>query len=222
MDVELMITILDRIELYDVMKFYEKNKIIPVITMLGRGTATQKQLRILGLDNTQKALIAGVISGGETHDFFSKAKRELMIDIPGNGVMMSVPLKSVGGGKTLSYITNERKPDKEVPKMEFKHELIVVVANSGYTDDVMDVARQAGAGGGTVIHAKGTGAKLANKFFGVSLAEEKEVMFIAETCTKKTTIMKSIAEKVGPTTPAGAICFSLPITEIAGIRMLED
>ena len=106
--------------------------------------------------------------------------------------------------------------------MEFKHELIVVVANSGYTDDVMDVARQAGAGGGTVIHAKGTGAKLANKFFGVSLAEEKEVMFIAETCTKKTTIMKSITEKVGPTTPAGAICFSLPITEIAGIRMLED
>ena len=76
MDIGLMITILDRVELYDVMKFYEKNNITPVITMLGRGTATQKQLRILGLDNTQKALIAGVIAGSEKHDFFSAQKRQ--------------------------------------------------------------------------------------------------------------------------------------------------
>lgn len=222
MDIGLMVTILDRIELYDVMKFYERNNVAPVITMLGKGTATEKQLRVLGLDNMQKALIAGVISGSEKHEFFMRAKRELMIDIPGNGVMMSVPLKSVGGVKALSYISNERKPDREVPKMEFKYELIIVVVNSGYTDTVMDVAREAGAGGGTVIHAKGTGAKLANKFFGVSLAEEKEVMLIAEASTKKSAIMKSIAEKAGTSSPAGAICFSLPITEIAGIRMLED
>ena len=48
------------------------------------------------------------------------------------------------------------------------------------------------------------------------------MIFIAETKAKKTAIMKAVAEKMGPATPAGAICFTLPISEIAGLRMLEE
>ena len=222
MDISLVITIHDRIELYDLMMFYERKNVAPVITMLGRGTATQNQLSILGLEPVQKALIAGVISGKEMPEFFKEAKKEFMIDVPGNGIMMTVPLKSVSGGRTLAYMTNQREMNKEVPSMEFNYELIVIIANSGHIDDVMDVARTAGADGGTVIHAKGTGAKYSDRFFGVSLADEKEVIFIAETKAKKAAIMKAVAEKMGPATPAGAICFSLPVSEIAGLRMLED
>lgn len=222
MDISLVITIHDRIELYDLMMFYERKNVAPVITMLGRGTATQNQLSILGLEPVQKALIAGVISGKEMPEFFKEAKKEFMIDIPGNGIMMTVPLKSVSGGRTLAYMTNQREMNKEVPSMEFNYELIVIIANSGHIDDVMDVARTAGADGGTVIHAKGTGAKYSDRFFGVSLADEKEVILIAETKAKKAAIMKAVAEKMGPATPAGAICFSLPVSEIAGLRMLED
>ena len=222
MDISLVITIHDRIELFDLMMFYERKNVAPVITMLGRGTATENQLNILGLEPMQKALIAGVISGKEIPGFFKEAKKEFMIDIPGNGIMMTVPLKSVTGGRTLAYMTNQREMNKEMPKMEFNYELIVIIANSGHIDDVMDVARTAGADGGTVIHAKGTGAKFSDRFFGVSLADEKEVIFIAETKAKKAAIMKAVAEQMGPATPAGAICFSLPVSEIAGLRMLED
>lgn len=222
MDISLVITIHDRIELYDLMMFYERKNVAPVITMLGRGTATENQLSALGLEPMQKALIAGVISGKEIPGFFKEAKKEFMIDIPGNGIMMTVPLKSVTGGRTLAYMTNQREMNKEMPKMEFNYELIVIIANSGHIDDVMDVARSAGADGGTVIHAKGTGAKYSDRFFGVSLADEKEVIFIAETKAKKAAIMKAVAEQMGPATPAGAICFTLPVSEIAGLRMLED
>ena len=222
MDISLVITIHDRIELYDLMMFYERKNVAPVITMLGRGTATENQLSALGLEPMQKALIAGVISGKEIPGFFKEAKKEFMIDVPGNGIMMTVPLKSVTGGRTLAYMTNQREMNKEMPKMEFNYELIVIIANSGHIDDVMDVARTAGADGGTVIHAKGTGAKFSDRFFGVSLADEKEVIFIAETKAKKAAIMKAVAEQMGPATPAGAICFSLPVSEIAGLRMLED
>ena len=222
MDISLVITIHDRIELFDLMMFYERKNVAPVITMLGRGTATENQLSALGLEPMQKALIAGVISGKEIPGFFKEAKKEFMIDVPGNGIMMTVPLKSVTGGRTLAYMTNQREMNKEMPKMEFNYELIVIIANSGHIDDVMDVARTAGADGGTVIHAKGTGAKFSDRFFGVSLADEKEVIFIAETKAKKAAIMKAVAEQMGPATPAGAICFSLPVSEIAGLRMLED
>ena len=222
MDISLVITIHDRIELYDLMMFYERKNVAPVITMLGRGTATENQLSALGLEPMQKALIAGVISGKEIPGFFKEAKKEFMIDVPGNGIMMTVPLKSVTGGRTLAYMTNQREMNKEMPKTEFNYELIVIIANSGHIDDVMDVARTAGADGGTVIHAKGTGAKFSDRFFGVSLADEKEVIFIAETKAKKAAIMKAVAEQMGPATPAGTICFSLPVSEIAGLRMLED
>lgn len=222
MDISLVITIHDRIELYDLMMFYERKNVAPVITMLGRGTATENQLSALGLEPMQKALIAGVISGKEIPGFFKEAKKEFMIDVPGNGIMMTVPLKSVTGGRTLAYMTNQREMNKEMPKTEFNYELIVIIANSGHIDDVMDVARTAGADGGTVIHAKGTGAKFSDRFFGVSLADEKEVIFIVETKTKKAAIMKAVAEQMGPATPAGAICFTLPVSEIAGLRMLED
>lgn len=222
MVLSLVITILDRNLLSKITSFYEESEVTPVVTMLGRGTATKGQLRLMGLEESPKALIAGVISGKETHAFFKKAKREFMIDVPGNGVMAAVPIKSITGGRTLAFMTNQREIDNEVPKMEYEYELIIVVANGGSTDNVMDIAREAGAGGGTVIHAKGTGAKLAKKFFGVSLAEEKEVMLIAGSKDHKTDIMKAIAEKAGPATPSGAICFSLPVSEIAGIRMLEE
>ena len=93
MDLSLVITILNRNNLGKISGFYEDNNVSPVLTMLGKGTATPGQLRRLGLEEAQKAIIVGAISGKEIPQFFKKAKRELMIDIPGNGVMVTVPLK---------------------------------------------------------------------------------------------------------------------------------
>ena len=86
----------------------------------------------------------------------------------------------------------------------------------------MDAARSAGAAGGTVLHAKGTGAKQAERFLGVSIAEEKELIIIVSKAGEKAAIMKAIAEQAGPGTPSGAISFSLPISAVAGLRVLED
>ena len=44
------------------------------------------------------------------------------------------------------------------------YELIVVICNIGYNDMVMDAARQAGATGGTIIHARGTARKETEDF----------------------------------------------------------
>ena len=84
-----------------------------------------------------------------------------------------------------------------------------------------DAARQAGASGGTVIAAKGTGAKESEKFLGISLANEKDVVFIVAPSTQKTAIMRAIVEQAGPQTEAGAICFSLPVSQVAGLRQIE-
>ena len=180
-----------------------------ILSMPARGTATSDHLAIYGLDATEKCVIAAVGSAQEADSLIRSAKRKLFIDIPGNGVMLTVPLKSVAGGKTLSYLTDDLKAGG-APNMNFEHELITVILNEGYSDFVMDAARAAGAGGGTVLHAKGTGGTRGEKFFSVSLADEKAA------------IMRSINEQAGPGTKAGAICFSLPISSVAGLRAREE
>ena len=192
-----------------------------ILSMPGRGTATSEHLAIYGLDATEKYVISGVGNGDEAEGLIKSAKRKLFIDIPGNGVMLTVPLKSVAGGKTLAYLTDEQKLGG-APRMDFEHELIIVILNEGYSDFVMDAARAAGAGGGTVLHAKGTGGTRGEKFFSVSLADEKDMIYIIAHKDEKAAIMCSINEQAGPGSRAGAICFSLPISSVAGLRARED
>ena len=101
-------------------------------------------------------------------------------------------------------------------------ELLVVIADQGYSNLIMDAARDMDAGGGTVIHAKGTGMARAEKFLGVSLVNEKEIVFIVVKSEMKNSIMRAIMEKAGTGTKAGGVIFSLPVTDTAGIRQIEE
>ena len=85
----------------------------------------------------------------------------------------------------------------------------------------MDAARSQGAGGGTVIHAKGTGMEHAAQFLGFSLAAEKEVVLTVVPTPKKNAVMRAIMEQAGLATDAKAIAFSLPVTSTAGMRLME-
>ena len=62
----------------------------------------------------------------------------------------------------------------------------------------------------------------AEKFFGVSLADEKDVVYIVAHAEEKAAIMQAIADNAGPGTRAGAICFSLPISQVAGLRERDE
>ena len=165
---------------------------------------------------------------GETGETWKKLRRglitKMLIDVPGTGVSFIVPLSSVGGRKTLQFLVNEQEFEKEeeTSMKDTDYELLVAIANQGYIDTVMDAARSAKAGGGTVIHAKGTGMELAKKYLGVSLVEEKEVILIVTKSREKNQIMKAIMEQAGLDSKERTIVFSLPVTSVAGIRMLEE
>lgn len=221
MELNFLLSVLDRERADDMAAIYRDAGTPMVLTFLGRGTATGEVLNLYGLQATEKAVVAAVTDGEKTKQIMRNAKRKLFIDIPGNGVMMAVPVKSVGGGRTLAYLTDNTAPEGGAPAMQFDHELLLVILNQSYMDDVMNAARSAGAFGGTVLHAKGTGAKYAEKFFGVSLANEKEVILIAARSSEKNAIMRAIMEQTGPQTPAGAITFSLPISSVAGLRSAD-
>ena len=86
----------------------------------------------------------------------------------------------------------------------------------------MDAARKTNAAGGTVIHAKGTGMEGAERFLGVTLAAEKEMIFIVTKREQRAAIMKAIMDDAGMNSKAKSIVFSLPVTSTAGMRLMED
>ena len=216
MELYYVLSIVDRNRAKEMQEIYENLQLSVVLTLLGKGTATSEHLSLYDLSETEKAIL------GTVKQLIRTAKRKLFIDIPGNGVMMVIPIKSIGGGKSLAYLADGQTLGGGTPDMNFENELIIVILNEGYSDMVMDSAREAGATGGTVLHAKGTGRTKSEKFFGVSLAEEKDMIYILASSKKKTDIMKAISRDCGTETKAGAICFSLPVSEVAGIRKLDE
>ena len=218
-----MITgILDRSREKELTALVDRAGVTMVLTSPGHGTATGEVLDFNGLEAREKAVIFTVAEAEKKDALFHIVQRDLKMDIPGNGILLASPIKSVGGRKTLDYLSNNQTPDEKKPPMAFDHELILVIANQGSTDLVMDAARAAGARGGTVIHAKGTATQNAGKFLGVSIASEKEMVFIASSAERKTEIMQAVMREAGPESPAGAICFSLPVSDVVGIRRFDE
>ena len=179
MELNLVITVLDRSRLRRMEKLYQTLDLHFSLTMFGRGTASAQHLLRNGLTATEKAVTMTVADTGTTRTLLRAAKEKLYIDIPGNGIMTVVPVKSVGGGNVLSYLTENKPAENTQPKLEFKHELVFVILNEGFSEMVMDA-------------------------------------------DKKADIMRAIIEKAGVQTKAGAICFSLPVTQVAGLRQMEE
>ncbi len=191
------------------------------IELLGRGTATKNMLDLLGLGSREYHIIMTVADKEKTAALIDESRRKLYIDAPGHGIIVATPIKSVGGRKTLSYLSTG-KPAEGAPEINYNYEIVLAIANEGYTDAVMDAAREAGARGGTVLHGKGTASKDSEKFFSVSIASEKEVVLIVAKSSEKTAIMQSIVSRAGVGTEAGAVVMSLPVSAVAGFGMLDN
>ncbi len=225
MELYYIITVTDRSKADKLISLHEEIGLPLILTNLGSGTATSDHLLLYDLENTEKAVIATAANREDMKKLMKFAKRKMFIDIPGNGIMTAIPIKSVGGRKTLDYLTGEKENTGQkgaAPDMNFENELIFVILNEGFSDAVMDSARSAGASGGTVIHAKGTGKTKAECFFGVTLTEEKDIIYIVAPSSKKSAIMKEICKTNGIGSDAGAICFSLPVSETVGLRRLDS
>ena len=63
---------------------------------------------------------------------------------------------------------------------EKKYELVVCIVNAGFSQNVVEAARTAGARGGTVIRARGTANPEAEEFFNIHIQPEKEMVMMLE------------------------------------------
>ena len=97
------------------------------------------------------------------------------------------------------------------------YELVVTVAERGSFDEIKAAAKAAGVRGGTLIHGLGMGSEKSEKFFGISIQPEKDIVMIITKKEESKDVMKSILEAVGLSTDHKGICFSLPVDNVFGL-----
>ena len=104
---------------------------------------------------------------------------------------------------------------------QFKHEVILCVVNSGFSESAMEAAREFGARGGTVFRARGTANLEAEKMLNILIQPEKEVVMILVDSSIKDDILHALYKAVGLNTPGQGIAFSLPVDQVVGISLPE-
>lgn len=102
------------------------------------------------------------------------------------------------------------------------HEVIFAIVNSGFADDVMDVAREQGVRGGTILNARGVAKEEAAAFFGITLHAEKEILMMVVEKDIRDNVLNAIYKEMGMSKAAQGIAFSLPVSDVAGLVQIEE
>ena len=97
------------------------------------------------------------------------------------------------------------------------HEVIFAIVNSGFAEDVMDIAREQGVKGGTILNARGVAREDAAAFFGITLHAEKEILMMVVEKDIRDQVLNAIYTEMGMAEKAQGIAFSLPVSEAVGL-----
>ena len=206
-----LVTITDRPTTDAFLKLYKSFGVDVSLRTVGAGTAVQETLSTLGLEKTEKAVLFAIITADSWPRIQKALRRQMRIDVPGTGIAFIVPVSSIGGKRALLFLTEHQTLElkEESTLKDTRYDLLLVIANQGYTGSIMDAAR-----------AKGTGMEGAARFMGIDLVNEKELVLIVSRTSEKNAIMKAIMDNADK--KAGSIVFSLPVTDTAGLRLLDE
>lgn len=101
------------------------------------------------------------------------------------------------------------------------HEVLFAIVNAGFAEEVMDIARDEGARGGTILNARGVAREDAAAFFGIPLHAEKEILMMVVEKDIKDNILNAVYKKMNMAKKATGIIFSLPVSDVAGLVQQE-
>lgn len=102
------------------------------------------------------------------------------------------------------------------------HEVIFAIVNAGYAEDAMEVAREHGAQGGTIINGRGVARENEAAFFGISVHAEKEILMMVVEKDIRDQVLHAMYKQMGMKKKAQGIVFALPVSDVAGLVQLPD
>ncbi|MGI5918059.1 MAG: P-II family nitrogen regulator [Christensenellales bacterium] len=190
----------------------KKHGIRGATVTLGRGTAHSRLLNFLELGDTQREIVI-MVTGTLTATMAMKALcDELRLEKKGHGIAIIIPLDNVFG---LSYMPSGEPIAQE--EESFMHKAIFTIVERGQAEAVMEAATAAGARGGTIINARGSGIHETSKLFAMEIEPEKEIVMIIAEKAQADAITSAIRESMRIDEPGRGIIFTAPVSHACGL-----
>ncbi|MBE6718081.1 MAG: transposase [Ruminococcaceae bacterium] len=195
---------------------------------IAEGTASSEILDMLGLGSTEKRLFISMLPKMVADNMLRKLHNELGMNNVNSGIAFTIAMTGANNLllRLITKISENEEGEAEIENIgkgddvemeEKKSVLIAAVMNRGFSSDVMIAAREAGARGGTVVHARQLINEETAGFWGVNINEEKEILLIISDIENKVNIMKAISDRFGMQSEAKGNVISLPIDCVMGL-----
>lgn len=183
---------------------------------VGFGTASSEMMDILGLVSNDKDVVISFATQKTAEDFINEYSKSLDTTAKFGGIMMLIPFAAINR-LTSELISradknNTEKGNESEMKNEYKHFVIFITVNQGYSDEVMQTAKKAGSTGGTVLRARLAGdEKFEDLGDAESMSEDKEIIAILAPENTASQIMEAVNKEFGLMTKARGIVCSVPV-----------
>lgn len=194
----------------------------------GQGTAPSELMDIFGFGGTTRLLTLSMLPRFVAGELFKQAEQQLNFHQKGGGIALTIPIT---GLQTPVYqmVDDElhdvmekqiqERIERDMAEIQEKsgYNLIWVSVAVGYSDDVIDAARAAGAKGGTILHGRRRNSEHVSQHFGIPLQDEQDFVMIVAPRDKKRAIMTAVCESCGLHTPARGTVLALPVDDAIGL-----
>jgi len=185
--------------------------------LLGRGTASNKVLQILGLGSSEKDIVLTVVSIDKKDLVLSAIKKTYQSEKKGFGIVF---VKNVSRKMQNGVVIQANCAIMEENPVESK-KMITVILNKGYAEDAMAAARAAGASGGTILNAMGTAKEGDEKFFGITIVPEKEMLLLIVDDSLLEKVFSAVQNLPCLAQPGSGIIYSSDVSDFAMLGKIK-
>lgn len=197
-----------------VLQIARENGIPGGTIFLGRGTVESKLLRLLELSDARKEIVLLVADKATAREVLQALDRALNFAKPNHGIAFTTNVTAYLGTGCYEY-----EEGMEMGGVEDQmHNAIYVIVDRGKGEQVMDAAREAGARGGTIIHARGSGIHEHAKLLNMEIEPEKEIVLIITSKEATRDIVLAVRDGLEIDKPGNGIIFVQPVSETYGLR----
>ena len=197
---KLIVSIVERGQGKDLIRLFTQQNVLHHMQCGGKGTATSEIMDLLGLDSLEKDVVFSIGKGTLANQLMRDLNHDLRGSLRVKGIVFDMKLTAMAHVTALAILApvkNEQGREDTMMEEGKTSSMILVTVNQGFTEEVMDTARKAGARGGTIIHARWAGSESAEEFYGITLQQEKESIAILSPSEQRKDIMDAINKAHG-------------------------
>jgi len=223
-NVQMLTLILSENQSHKCLHLLKKQNIRNGVVIIGKGTVSSTVLNLFGITNQRRDIIKILLKKERAEEIMDYFDEMLQLSKPGHGIAYTSPVISAVGlheqeTKHEQTVTNKVQHNMEEKSM-FKK--LTVIVDRGMSDDVMDIAREAGVRGGTILHGRGANAEIATNLFGVEIEPEKELVIILMPDDLVDKVIHALCQELHLDEPGKGILYVEPVIDTRGLFEMRN